>query len=158
MSEQMQQDIATIDRMLTLFPDLSLKHAAWQRLKASLSPDREVVARALAIANGWDGWDTAQTCMDTPMGNEPHEERAHFFDLADAAIQAMQGVSRERVIVVCECRRCRPITLDDMRFVVCSKCGNKRCPKATDCRNECTGSNDAGQLGSAYANPPEVSP
>ena len=32
---------------------------------------------------------------------------------------------------------------------LCPTCGNKRCPKATDHRNECTGSNKAGQKGSA---------
>lgn len=36
-------------------------------------------------------------------------------------------------------------------FVVCSICGNKRCPKATDCNLECTGSNDVGQPGSIYS-------
>jgi hypothetical protein len=29
-------------------------------------------------------------------------------------------------------------------------CGNKRCPKATDHRLQCTGSNDPGQPGSIY--------
>lgn len=28
----------------------------------------------------------------------------------------------------CWCRTCRPVTLNDMRFVVCPDCGNKRCP------------------------------
>jgi len=37
-----------------------------------------------------------------------------------------------------------------MRMIVCSVCGNKRCPKANDCRNACTGSNEPGQPGSAY--------
>jgi hypothetical protein len=35
-------------------------------------------------------------------------------------------------------------------MVVCIDCGNKRCPKATDHRNACTGSNKPGQKGSAY--------
>ena len=35
-------------------------------------------------------------------------------------------------------------------FIVCRTCGNKRCPKATCCRIECTGSNEPGQEGSAY--------
>lgn len=30
-------------------------------------------------------------------------------------------------------------------FIVCSICGNKRCPKAEDCENQCTGSNDVAQ-------------
>jgi len=37
-----------------------------------------------------------------------------------------------------------------MPFIVCKVCGNKRCPKATDCSLECTGSNEPGQEGSIY--------
>jgi hypothetical protein len=33
---------------------------------------------------------------------------------------------------------------------LCPVCGNKRCPKATDHRLDCTGSNDPGQPGSRY--------
>lgn len=35
-------------------------------------------------------------------------------------------------------------------FVVCSECGNKRCPHATDHRLACTRSNEPGQPGSVY--------
>lgn len=35
-------------------------------------------------------------------------------------------------------------------MIVCTTCGNKRCPKANDHRNACTGSNEPGQPGSAY--------
>ncbi|HBY6349960.1 TPA: hypothetical protein MI400_14865 [Klebsiella pneumoniae] len=59
----------------------------------------------------------------------------------------------------CWCRACRPVTLNDMRFVVCPDCGNKRCPRANDHRNACTGSNEPGQEGSAYPDTPrEVKP
>lgn len=59
----------------------------------------------------------------------------------------------------CWCRTCRPVTLNDMRFVVCPDFGNKRCPRANDHRNACTGSNEPGQEGSAYpAAPQEVKP
>ena len=50
----------------------------------------------------------------------------------------------------CGCRTCRPITMEDMRMVLCPTCGNKRCPHANDHRNACTGSNEPGQPGSAY--------
>lgn len=50
----------------------------------------------------------------------------------------------------CWCQTCRPITVEDMRMVVCPSCGNKRCPHANDHRNGCTGSNEPGQPGSAY--------
>jgi hypothetical protein len=36
------------------------------------------------------------------------------------------------------------------RMFLCPDCGNKRCPRATDHREPCSGSNDAGQLGSRY--------
>ncbi|HHC2407303.1 hypothetical protein VAJ50_19680 [Klebsiella pneumoniae] len=59
----------------------------------------------------------------------------------------------------CWCRTCRPVVLNDMRFVVCPDCGNKRCPRANDHRNACTGSNEPGQEGGAYPDTPqEVKP
>ena len=36
------------------------------------------------------------------------------------------------------------------RMILCPTCGNKRCPKATDHRNACPGSNAPGQAGSYY--------
>jgi hypothetical protein len=47
------------------------------------------------------------------------------------------------------------LTLTNMPFhytimILCPSCGNKRCPKANHHANRCTGSNDSGQLGSAY--------
>ncbi|WP_458763613.1 Lar family restriction alleviation protein [Cupriavidus basilensis] len=50
----------------------------------------------------------------------------------------------------CWCQTCRPITMEDMRMVLCPTCGNKRCPRANDHRNACAGSNEAGQPGGAY--------
>lgn len=35
-------------------------------------------------------------------------------------------------------------------MVLCPACGNKRCPNAADHELGCTGSNEAGQAGSAY--------
>ncbi len=55
----------------------------------------------------------------------------------------------------CWCRTCRPVTMTDMRFVICPDCGNKRCPHANDHRHECTGSNEPGQEGSAYPTAPQ---
>lgn len=53
----------------------------------------------------------------------------------------------------CQCGQCRPISLADsgsVRMILCSICGNKRCPHANDHRNTCTGSNEPGQPGSSY--------
>lgn len=38
-----------------------------------------------------------------------------------------------------------------MPMCVCADCGNKRCPRATHHDQPCTGSNEAGQVGSRYA-------
>ena len=35
-------------------------------------------------------------------------------------------------------------------MILCPQCGNKRCPRATDHRLDCTNSNDPGQPGSRY--------
>lgn len=59
------------------------------------------------------------------------------------------------VIPDCWCHTCRPVTMGDMRFVVCPECGNKRCPHANDHRNACTGSNEPGQVDSAYPAAPQ---
>ena len=55
----------------------------------------------------------------------------------------------------CWCLTCRPVTMNDMRFVVCPDCGNKRCPRANDHRNTCSVSNEPGQIGSAYPAAPQ---
>jgi hypothetical protein len=64
---------------------------------------------------------------------------------------------RRKPAIECgNCHRCLKGKMDhgllvtSLRMVVCPKCGNKRCPKASDHELECTASNDAGQPGSIY--------
>ena len=40
--------------------------------------------------------------------------------------------------------------LSSVQMILCPECGNKRCPKASDHRLQCTDSNDVGQAGSVY--------
>ncbi|QLW41613.1 hypothetical protein [Citrobacter sp. RHBSTW-00524] len=68
---------------------------------------------------------------------------------------AMLQAGNSPVTPDCSCRTCRPVTFTDSRFVVCHECGNKRCPHANDHRNACTGSNEPGQVGSAYPAAPQ---
>jgi len=42
------------------------------------------------------------------------------------------------------------VPVEQTRMIVCSSCGNKRCPHANDHRHACTNSNEPGQAGSAY--------
>lgn len=53
---------------------------------------------------------------------------------------------------LCGCWRCVK-ERDEMRvrMILCPVCGNKRCPKASDHRHDCTASNAPGQIGSVYA-------
>lgn len=54
----------------------------------------------------------------------------------------------------CNCEACKPqaelFTGEQMRMIVCSICGNKRCPHATNHQNACTNSNAIGQVGSSW--------
>lgn len=50
--------------------------------------DIEAAARAMALVDGWDGWDTASGFNDTLSGNDPEDERAHYRDLANAALSS----------------------------------------------------------------------
>jgi hypothetical protein len=94
--------------------------------------------------------------------------RKQFYELEGVSIDATQGhgfddtcldtIKRvQRVLVApddakpdCSCEACRPLTMTDMRMVLCETCGNKRCPHATNHRNACTGSNEVGQKGSSW--------
>ena len=51
------------------------------------------------------------------------------------------------VAKACSCKRCHPYNFG---VIVCDKCGNKRCPHASDHEYECTNSNEPGQEGSVY--------
>ena len=44
-----------------------------------------------------------------------------------------------------------PVTFQ--RMILCPDCGNKRCPKTSNHRHHCTGSNEPNQRGSIYTTP-----
>ena len=87
----------------------------------------------------------------------PAEVRASLNECSkewDAAVRPLPAsapvLAPAKPMSACWCATCRPVTLLDSRMVLCPTCGNKRCPRANDHRNECTGSNEPGQPGSAY--------
>ena len=94
----------------------------------------------------------------------PQASKMHAID-AVAAIAEVRGWNAYRAAMLqagnspvtpdCWCRTCRPVTMNDMRFVVCPECGNKRCPHANDHRHSCSGSNAPCQEGSAYPVAPQ---
>ena len=96
---------------------------------------------------------------------EQLEPASQTYRLRDglAAIRKLGPIDAEKIQAerdalnepTCWCLTCRPVTMTDMRFVVCPDCGNKRCPHANDHRHACTGSNEPGQEGSAYPAAPQ---
>lgn len=82
-----------------------------------------------------------------------HGAEAHFREIVNSSTNNCR--ENEETSTKCWCRTCRPVTISDMRFVVCPDCGNKRCPHANDHLNACTGSNEPGQEGSAYPAAPQ---
>lgn len=86
------------------------------------------------------------------MTTEPLSDYARFKREVSAAQRDELAFARWQALNAqqCWCSTCRPITLQDMRMVLCPTCGNKRCPRATNHENTCTGSNEPGQKGSSY--------
>lgn len=79
----------------------------------------------------------------------------------NGAEKMMSEANEVDVIVTCECYQCikdnnlkhpdfefMPLSLAKM--ILCPDCGKKRCPKASNHRYDCTGSNETGQAGSIY--------
>ncbi|HCU2220421.1 TPA: hypothetical protein ACQZLN_000322 [Klebsiella pneumoniae] len=102
-----------------------------------------------------EGWNACRAAM---LAAATHDTTAlNSIQSVDTVADRWIPVSEQKPD--CWCLTCRSVTLNDMRFVVCPDCGNKRCPRANDHRNACTGSNEPGQEGSAYSDTPrEVKP
>ncbi|EGT0624334.1 hypothetical protein JAF88_001044 [Citrobacter freundii] len=104
------------------------------------------------------GWNAYRAAMLQGVENAETPTTMQTAPALDSSPKFAESPSgNSPVIPDCWCRTCRPVVLNDMRFVVCPDCGNKRCPRANDHKNSCTGSNEPGQEGSAYpASPQEV--
>lgn len=70
-------------------------------------------------------------------------------EVPDLGNLAAQSEDSARLDAKCGCQACNPEMIGKW-FFVCQKCGNKRCPHATDHALACTNSNEPGQVGSAY--------
>ncbi|MFS9612342.1 hypothetical protein [Enterobacter hormaechei] len=114
---------------------------------------------SMDLDEGFEKWYTGDACETNSIAPEWFSEalKPVFLETWRACRAAMlQGADgNSPVIPGCSCRTCRPVTMTDMRFVVCPECGNKRCPHANDHRHACTGSNEPGQEGSAYPAAPQ---
>ncbi|WP_233422833.1 hypothetical protein [Enterobacter asburiae] len=110
------------------------KAAGWNACRAAMLQGAEPVSQPCTLREGVAAIRNSGIAID------------------DEKIKAEQDALNEPT---CWCHTCRPVTVTDMRFIVCPDCGNKRCPHANDHRNACTGSNEPGQEGSAYPAAPQ---
>lgn len=92
-------------------------------LPIGLSPEQVKSARA----------ETARRLLSSPLSR-----------CCSSCVTDLHTVLRDRIYDV-------PELMMVNTMIVCSECGNKRCPKATDHRLTCTRSNEPGQAGSRYA-------
>lgn len=81
-----------------------------------------------------DGWkmvpiDATRAMIDAARRVEEDGYDAMHKAMLAAAPQPQNAPQNiPEIIPDCWCRTCRPVGLNDMRFVVCPDCGNKRCP------------------------------
>lgn len=116
---------------------------------APVVPDAATAIRACLSEFPESARDIVEECADIA------ENACRCAMLQAEPVTTANKLGNSPVIPDCWCRTCRPVALNDTRFVVCPDCGNKRCPRANDHRNSCTGSNEPGQEGSAYKAAPQ---
>lgn len=105
---------------------------------------------AVAQANGFESI-TAAIARAIPAGVRVcTESDMECSRGCGAGVCKKEAAAADAAAPKCWCETCRPITMDDMRMVLCPTCGNKRCPRATHHLNTCTGSNEVGQPGSSW--------
>lgn len=115
---------------------------SWNACRAAMLQELKKSAGTEAICRSNENVQAVEVQSLTSINPAP--------DLVSLQKKAESIIGNYPGIPDCWCRTCRPVVLNDMRFVVCPDCGNKRCPRANGHRNACTGSNEPGQEGSAY--------
>lgn len=159
LSNRPGNDTSTIDRALPVGTQL-YRHA-----QQPVVPEEWTIADAVKFCketgrqdagSAMDAWNACRAAMlqtKSLTSINPAPDLVSLQKKAESIIGNYPGIPD------CWCRTCRPVVLNYMRFVVCPDCGNKRCPRANDHRNACTGSNEPGQQDSAYPDTPqEVKP
>lgn len=114
--------------------------------------DRKAIEMALALADDLLEDIELHGLHDDPSWGyrQQKEEYKRLRALIDERLQAD----------ACHCHKChehdQPYLMST--FIVCPKCGNKRCPKAHNHRYECTDSNEPGQVERLQADDSEFGP
>ncbi len=120
---------------------------------------RDGLAKVICCPNGCEA---AHAPYDPCLGQVSICQANSYAASADAAIayiaehgyylgKLREAADAEQDADKCWCWRCtRESSRFATRMILCPTCGNKRCPKASDHRLSCTGSNEPGQEGSVY--------
>ncbi|HIG9169740.1 TPA: hypothetical protein ACYES2_004801 [Klebsiella pneumoniae] len=122
----------------------------WNACRAAMLQELKKSAGTEAICRGDENVQVLHTKSPAQSDCCPAQNHVSPEQNGDVPAQSQGWIPVSEQNPDCWCLTCRPVTLNDMRFVVCPDCGNKRCPRANDHRNACTGSNEPGQEGSAY--------
>ncbi|HBZ4479318.1 TPA: hypothetical protein L8Q30_004623 [Klebsiella pneumoniae] len=122
----------------------------WNACRAAMLQELKKSAGTEAICRGDENVQVLHTKSPAQSDCCPAQNHVSPEQNGDVPAQSQGWIPVSEQNPDCWCLTCRPVTLNDMRFVVCPNCGNKRCPRANDHRNACTGSNEPGQEGSAY--------
>lgn len=129
----------------------------WNACRAAMLQVSEPVTTAYKLPDDFDFDRFNDVTWLEAVASNPHMHSLTTSTIAMVALELNKRLEtgNSPVIPDCSCGTCRPVTFTDSRFVVCSECGNKRCPHANDHRHACTGSNEPGQEGSAYPAAPQ---
>lgn len=123
--------------------DLAKRDLAEERYFKSPDPFANSPFSADVIRPGDPGWDIFEAVKD---GNAV----IGTYDADTGQIMSMDVIPETQGTSPFPYGCCWSCTPNYPFMLVCQTCGNKRCPHANDHRNECTGSNEVGQPGSAY--------
>lgn len=129
----------------------------WNACRAAMLQGAEPVTTAYKLPVDFDFNRFNDVVWLEAVASNPHMHSPTTSTIAMVALELNRKLAagNSPVIADCSCGTCRPVTFTDSRFVVCSECGNKRCPHANDHRNACTGSNEPRHEGSAYPAAPQ---
>jgi hypothetical protein len=125
----------------------------YKAVKKAITALREALAEQPAQKRPQNCGTSYCSCIECVM--EPAQQEPPCKTGGQCTSKCQQCAVPEPVARYCchSCfKACGGVMLD--RMILCSECGNKRCPKASDHRLDCTSSNDLGQPGSVYTTPP----
>lgn len=103
--------------------------------------DKSVIGSGEGVVEAANGMHAAEMAIEWVLTNSPH---------ADPKLDPWVQLMELEKIEPGNCGRCWKCLTNHNFYILCVDCGNKRCPKATDHDNACSGSNEPEQEGSVY--------